>query len=127
MDHIEKDASNNSSIVACVFVMMGTLFTEPLPNNDKGIHRHMRHREGGLTEELLEAVFSLRPDSKLYSKDNFLLKTVVSSQLHHTKIQRLKDLIAEPIAQQWPSLLRFSGCTIFRCHFICPIYVYMVL
>jgi hypothetical protein len=63
--HVENDASNNSSVVACVFVTavrflpsrclatigeillsrclatMG-IFTEPLPNNDRGIHRH-RH------------------------------------------------------------------------------------
>jgi hypothetical protein len=47
--HTENDASNNSSIVACVFVTAVTFltscclatirgfFTEPLPGNDKGI------------------------------------------------------------------------------------------
>jgi intracellular sulfur oxidation DsrE/DsrF family protein len=30
-NHIENDASNNSSIVACVFVAAVTFFTEPLP------------------------------------------------------------------------------------------------
>jgi hypothetical protein len=47
-DHIENDASNNSSIVACVFVTAPTfllnrflatiweIFTKPLPSNDKG-------------------------------------------------------------------------------------------
>jgi hypothetical protein len=54
-----------------------------------------RHRGGGLTEELLEVVFSLWPDPKLYSKDNFLIRTVVSSQLHHAETQKLKDLITE--------------------------------
>jgi hypothetical protein len=39
--HIENDASNNSSIVACVFGTEVTFFTEPLPSNDKGIHRLM--------------------------------------------------------------------------------------
>jgi hypothetical protein len=35
MDRIENDASNNSCIVACVFVAAVTIFTEPLPSNDR--------------------------------------------------------------------------------------------
>jgi hypothetical protein len=35
--HIENDASNNSSIVACVRYR-GNVCTEPLPSNDRGIH-----------------------------------------------------------------------------------------
>jgi hypothetical protein len=48
--HIENDASNNSSIAACVFVTAVTflpswclatirIFTEPLPSNDKDFYR----------------------------------------------------------------------------------------
>jgi hypothetical protein len=37
MGLIENDASNNSSIVPCVFVTT-VVNTEPLPSNDSGIH-----------------------------------------------------------------------------------------
>jgi hypothetical protein len=77
-------------------------------------HTHT-HREGGLTEELLEAVFSLWPDPKLHKEDNFLLRTVVGSQ-SYAETQKLKDFIIKTFPQQWPSLWHFSGCTIFRCH-----------
>jgi hypothetical protein len=36
---IENDASNNSSVVAYVFVTAVTFFTEVLPGNDKGKHK----------------------------------------------------------------------------------------
>jgi hypothetical protein len=35
---MKKDASNNSSTVAYVFVATVNIFTEPLPNNDKRLH-----------------------------------------------------------------------------------------
>jgi hypothetical protein len=37
MDLKENDASNNSSIVACIYCC-GNVFTELLPSNDRGIH-----------------------------------------------------------------------------------------
>jgi hypothetical protein len=37
MSHIENDASNNSSILACVFVTDVNVSTEPLPSYDRGI------------------------------------------------------------------------------------------
>jgi hypothetical protein len=36
---IDNDASNNYSIIACVFVASVTFLTEPLPSNERGIHR----------------------------------------------------------------------------------------
>jgi hypothetical protein len=32
----ENDASNNSSLVICVFIVHGNVFTYPLPSNDRG-------------------------------------------------------------------------------------------
>lgn len=57
------------------------LATEPLSSNDKGLHT-WTHKECGLTaEELLDAVFSLWYDPKLYIEDSLLLGVVLSSQL----------------------------------------------
>jgi hypothetical protein len=44
----------------------GNVFTEPLPSNDRGIHTQTHGESRLITEELLEAVFSLRSDPKLY-------------------------------------------------------------
>jgi hypothetical protein len=63
--HIENNASNNSSIVAPVFVnavtflpshclaTIGGIFTEPLPSNDRGIHIQ--------TQRLMRGMFLMRP------------------------------------------------------------------
>jgi hypothetical protein len=37
MDHVENNASNNSSVVVFGFIATGTLFTEPLPSTDVGV------------------------------------------------------------------------------------------
>jgi hypothetical protein len=39
-DRIKNDASNNSLIVACVFVAAVTFFSEPLPSDVKGIEAY---------------------------------------------------------------------------------------
>jgi hypothetical protein len=41
-DHTGNDASNNSSVAACVDRCRGNVFTEPLPSNYGGIHILMR-------------------------------------------------------------------------------------
>jgi hypothetical protein len=42
--HIENDASNNSSIVACIRYR-GNVSTEPLPSNDRGDTQTRTHRQ----------------------------------------------------------------------------------
>jgi hypothetical protein len=46
---IENDASNNSSIVACIRYH-GNVFTEPFPSNDRGIHIQTHRLIGGIYE-----------------------------------------------------------------------------
>jgi hypothetical protein len=45
---------------------------------------------------LLQVVFSLLSNLKLYKEDKSPLATMVSSQLQYTEIQELEDLITEP-------------------------------
>jgi hypothetical protein len=78
---------------------------------------------------MLEAVFSLQSDLKLYKEYSTLLKTMVSSQSQHTETQELEGLITMPISQQWSPPWQFPDCTIpaFGHHFTCQIHIYMVL
>jgi hypothetical protein len=72
-DHTENDASDNSSIVACVFIATGTCLPSRCLVTMKGYT--YRHRHTGLTtDEILEMLFSLRSDPKLYIEGNSVLK-----------------------------------------------------
>jgi hypothetical protein len=53
MGHIENDASNNSSIVACIRYRCN-VSTEPLPSNDRGIFTEpLPSNNKGIFTELL--------------------------------------------------------------------------
>jgi hypothetical protein len=64
MDCKENDASNNSSIVACIGYRRN-VFTEPLPNNDRG-----EDRQQGVLISLLLFLF---PKYGKWAKYGFLL------------------------------------------------------
>jgi prolyl-tRNA synthetase len=55
MDRIENDASNSSSIVACLFIAAVNVFTELLPSNDGRIHIQT-HRLMGFVKYTTEMV-----------------------------------------------------------------------
>jgi hypothetical protein len=38
MDHVENDATNNSSIIVCVFVAVQKVSAKPLPSKHEGIY-----------------------------------------------------------------------------------------
>jgi hypothetical protein len=83
-DHIENDASNNSSIVACVFVTAVTFvpsrclatmgfFTDPLPGNDKGdfFTEPLPSNDKG---DIQTATWSYKPTQILQNKGSRLKK-----------------------------------------------------
>lgn len=77
----EDDASNNSSVVACVLISTGMCLPSPCLAMTRGIHIPTCRKSRPTTEELLEAVFSLRSD----------LKTVWSGLLESVKLQEASD------------------------------------
>jgi hypothetical protein len=50
MDHIENNASNDSSVVACVFIAVVNIFTDLLASNDGRIHVETHSLMGGIYE-----------------------------------------------------------------------------
>jgi hypothetical protein len=51
MDRAENDASKDSFTFGCVFVVTITFFTEPLLNNDRGVHIE--------THKVLEGIYEV--------------------------------------------------------------------
>jgi hypothetical protein len=76
----------------------GNIFTEPLPNHNKGIHIQLQTQGRWANTGTAGGSVFLWPDPNLYKEDNFLLRTVVSSQSYHAEAKKLIDSIIEPIA-----------------------------
>jgi hypothetical protein len=62
---MENDAFNNSSIVACVFVAVGTCLPSCCLAVIRGIYIQTHKESRLIAEELFEAVFSLQYSSRL--------------------------------------------------------------